>query len=309
MATSEVKVRPEFRAMFADMVKARRMLHSWPEMGFQEVKTSNYIAEELEKLPGMTVHRGLGKTGVVGIYKGHVVMLLFFAKVLVKEYPPSSFDGTLVFVFQPAEEGGGGAEKMLDDGLLTVGGIKDIDAFYGIHLMSGAPLGKMAIKSGPLMAGIDIFDIHIQGVGGHGAMPHQTVDSILVATALVQQLHHIISRNVDPTEAGVLTVGKINAGTAVNVIADTAEINGTIRHFNPAVQATLHNRIKTLCEGLAKAYGCTIDAKVVPEYPATINHARETDIVIQAVEKVLGGEGIIRMQKGIMGSEDFSYFR
>ncbi|KXS12832.1 hippurate hydrolase [Gonapodya prolifera JEL478] len=347
------KIHPEFKRIFSDMVTARRMLHAWPELGFEEVKTSSYVAEELRALPGISVHRGLAKTGVVGIYRGrtasptiafradmdglpvnerpshfrdaswvsknpgvshacghdgHIVMLLFFAKVLVHLYPPSTFDGTLVFVFQPAEEGGGGAEKMLADNLLSVGDIKDIDAFYGIHLMSGVPLGKLAIKSGPIMAGIDTFDIHVQGVGGHGAMPHQTVDSILVATALVQQLHHIVSRNTDPMEAAVLTVGKINAGTAVNVIADSAEINGTIRHFNAAVQSVLHDRIKTLCAGVAKAYDCTIEAKVDPEYPPTINHEKETEIVVRSVKKVLGEDGILRMQKGVMGSEDFSYF-
>ncbi|KXS17161.1 hippurate hydrolase [Gonapodya prolifera JEL478] len=346
-------VRPEFKAMFADMVKARRMLHAWPELGFNETRTSAYIAEELRKVPHLSVHTGLAKTGVVAIYRGrsespviafradidglpvherpsavrdeswvsknpgvmhacghdgHVVMLLFFAKLLPKLYPPESFAGTLVFVFQPAEEGGGGAKVMIDEGLLTIGGLKDIDAFYGIHLSSGVPLGLVSTKPGDLMAGIDEFEIDVQGVGGHGAMPHQTVDSILVATALVQQLHHIVSRNKDPMENGVLTVGKVNAGTAVNVIADTASISGSIRFFNPDVQKMMHDRIKTLCAGLSTAYACTITPKITELFPPTVNHEREAKLVLSSVAKVVGKEGALLMTKGIMGSEDFSFF-
>lgn len=235
-------------------------------------------------------------------------VLLAFARAVVAKYKPSDIFGTIVFLFQPAEESDGGAPRMLEDGVLTAGGLlKDIDYFYGIHLSSGIPVGVVATKSGPLMAGIDILEIEVKGVGGHGAMPHQTVDSILVATNLVTQLHSIISRNVDPVETGVLTIGKINAGTANNVIADDAQIVGTIRYFNEAVRDTIHTRIKDLCAGLSIAYKCKITPNIISNYPCTVNHPRETDIVLEAASKIVGPMAL-RVEKGVMASEDFSFF-
>lgn len=223
-------------------------------------------------------------------------MLLTFARTVVAKYKPSEISGTIVFLFQPAEEGGGGARKMLEEGLLKAGGLKDIDYFYGIHLISAMPLGMVATKPGPLMAGVDMFNIHVKGVGGHGAMPHQTVDSILVATNLVTQLHSIISRNIDPVETGVVTIGQINAGTASNVIADDATIIGTIRHFSEQIQQTIHARINDLCEGMSRAYNCKITPNIMPNYPCTINHEREAKIVQESAAKVVGA-GAVMLQK------------
>ncbi|KAI9020548.1 N-acyl-L-amino acid amidohydrolase [Hyaloraphidium curvatum] len=346
------KVRPEFQEYYSEMVQLRRMLHSWPELGFQETRTADFLAEQLRKLPGVEVVTGLGVTGLIGIYRGakagptiafradmdglpvneraegnksenwisknsgvmhacghdgHVTMLLFFARAVVAKYPPSEISGTIVFLFQPAEEGGGGAKKMLDDNLLKAGSLKDIDAFYGIHLISAIPLGMVASKPGPLMAGVDTLDIDVKGVGGHGAMPHQTVDSILVATQLVAQLHSILSRNVDPMETGVLTVGKIQAGTASNVIADDARLEGTIRYFNEEVREKIHHRIRTLCAGLSQAYECKITPTIKGNYPCTVNHAKEAEIALNAAQKVVG-TGASLLTKGMMGSEDFSFF-
>ncbi|KAI9020608.1 N-acyl-L-amino acid amidohydrolase [Hyaloraphidium curvatum] len=240
-------------------------------------------------------------------HDGHVTMLIAFARAVVAKWKPADVHGTIVFLFQPAEEGDGGAPKMLEDGVLTAGGLKDIDAFYGIHLSSGAPLGSVVTKAGPLMAGIDVFDIKVKGVGGHGAMPHQTVDSILVVTQLVNQLHTIISRNIDPMDTGVVTVGKISAGTANNVIADDATVIGTIRYFSEEVREKIHSRIQALCRGIEEGYGCNVTPNIVGNYPPTINHAKEADIVLKAAGKVVGPMAI-RTEKGVMGSEDFSFF-
>ncbi|KAI9032321.1 hypothetical protein DFJ74DRAFT_628657 [Hyaloraphidium curvatum] len=348
-----VGLRPEVAEQVAFMIQTRRALHSYPEMGFQEVKTAARIREELEKLPGVKVVSGLGVTGLIGIYRGsqpgptiafradmdglpvderaeglkdaswisqnpgimhacghdgHVAMLLGAARAIVRAYPPSSFAGTIVFLFQPAEETDGGASVMLKDGLLTAGGLSDIDAFYGIHLMSGLPLGTIATKPGPLLAGIDTLEISVQGVGGHPGMPHLTVDSVLVLGHLIVQLHNIIARSIDPHAPAQITLGQVSAGTGYGSVADAAIIKGHLSYNDAATREILHKRVRAVCDGVAQSHGANVLVKIGDFYPITSNHPHETDLLLQAARKVVGSQLTLLMEHGIMGSEDFSYY-
>ena len=288
---------PKISSFADELTAVRRDIHAHPEIGFEEERTSGIVAELLASW-GIEVHRGIGKTGVVGVLQGkgsggrtiglradmdalpmdeqtnlpfasqnpgrfhgcghdaHTTMLLGAARYLSET---RDFDGRVVFIFQPAEEGLGGARAMIEDGLFEK---FPCDEIYGMHNDPGAAENTFTIKPGVAMAGASLFEITITGVGSHAAHPHQSRDPIVVVTQLVQALQSIVSRNVDPTEAAVLSVTQIHSGSAYNVVPEKAMITGTIRYFSNDARDTMHARVETICAGLAQSFEVDIDAKV-----------------------------------------------
>ena len=328
-----------------ELVAVRRDLHANPEMGFEEIRTSGIVAGALLAL-GIEVHRGIGKTGVVGVIKGqrtdsgksiglradmdalplteegqaeycstvpgmmhacghdgHTTMLLGAAKYLMQN---RNFNGTVVLIFQPAEEGLGGAQAMVDDGLFDR---FPCDAIYALHNWPGLPAGVIGINPGPMMAASDKFEIIIQGRGGHGAHPYQTIDPIMVAATIVTTLQTIVSRNVHPLEAAVLSFGHINAGSAsaASVIPGQAKLVGTVRSFSDSVQQVVETRMRTLIASIAEGFGATAEFKYVRNYPATINTASHAHFVADVATDLFGAAQGGRDMTPSMGSEDFSF--
>lgn len=327
-----------------DIVALRRDFHTHPELAYEEVRTSGIVARRLQAL-GLEVFTGIGKTGVIGLLRGgqpgpcvlvradmdalpvleendwewksgtpgkmhacghdcHVATALTVARLLVAE--KENLRGTVKFMFQPAEEGYAGAQKMIDDGLLEDGkfGSKP-DIALALHVWSDLEVGKVSIKSGPVMASADEFEATIYGKGGHGAMPHQTIDPVMVAAQVVLAMQTTISRNLDPLQPGVVTVGKVLAGSAHNIIPGRADLAGTIRSFDPVVRATLERRCRELVEELPKAFGARGEWHYKPGYPPTINNAQITETVTQALTEALGAENVAPFTP-VMGAEDFS---
>lgn len=328
-----------------ELVAVRRDLHANPEIGFQEVRTSGIVAGALTAL-GVEVHRGIGQTGVVGVIKGqrtdsgkmiglradmdalpmsedstseycskipgmmhacghdgHTTMLLGAAKYLMQN---RNFNGTAVLIFQPAEEGLGGAKAMVEDGLFDR---FPCDAIYALHNWPGLPAGTVGINPGPMMAASDKFEIVIQGRGGHGAHPYQTIDPIVVAANMVMSLQTIVSRNVHPLEAAVLSFGHINAGqpTAASVIPGQAKLVGTVRTFSDTVQQLIETRMRTVIQSVADSYGATAVFNYLRNYPATINTAANANFVADVATELFGAEKVVRDMTPSMGSEDFSF--
>lgn len=324
-----------------EMVKWRKDFHAHPEIAFKEFRTSKIVADYLEKF-GIEVHRGIAKTGVIGRLKvgngnraialradmdalpleennifdhrsevsgmmhacghdGHTTMLLGAAKYLAKK---KSFDGTVYFIFQPAEEGEGGAKVMVDEGLFDKFPAENV---FGLHNWPGMPVGKFGIAAGPMMAAFDIFDIIITGLGGHGAMPHQVIDPIVASSQLILALQTIASRNIDPLESIVLSVTKINAGDAYNIIPHSVQISGTVRSFKDSVRDKIEPSIMRISKGICEALGATVELDYKRCYPPTINYAEETELAALAAESIVGKENIDRHPKPSMGSEDFAY--
>lgn len=328
-----------------DIVAMRRDFHAHPELAYEEVRTSGIVAERLRAL-GIEVFTGIGITGVIGILRGeagngpcvlvradmdalpileendwewksgtpgkmhacghdcHVATALTVARLLSQER--STLRGTVKFMFQPAEEGYAGAQKMMDDGLLEDGkyGPRP-DAALGLHVWSDMEVGKVAVQSGPVMASADEFEATITGKGGHGALPHQTIDPIVVAAQIVMALQTTVSRNLDPLQPGVVTVGKVLAGSAFNIIPGKAELAGTIRAFDPIVRATLERRCREIIEEIPKAFGATSQWNFKLGYPPTVNNERITEIVRGALGSTLGEENVTPFTP-VMGAEDFS---
>ena len=326
----------------AEAVALRRDLHAHPELGFAEHRTAGIVAERLRAL-GIEVHTGIGGTGVVGVLTGgapgpaimlradmdalpmpeendvdyvsqnpgvthacghdaHVAMLLGAATLL--HASRAEIRGRIAFVFQPAEEGGGGARAMLDDGLI---GRFGIERAYGQHIITVLPSGVFGLRPGPLMASVDSFDLVVEGRGGHGAMPNRSIDPIPVAAELVTALQRVVSREVDPLEPAVLTVGAINGGTTYNVIPPRVALKGTVRSFSDAVRADMEAGIRRIAEhtcGAAKAT-CSIDWH--PSYPVTANDKDEAAFVRDALAAEFGDARVLEIPP-VMGSEDFSYF-
>ena len=327
--------------LFPEMVELRRMLHAEPELSFEEEKTPAMIADYLERL-GVEVKRGVGGRGVVGYIRGskpgktvalradfdalpiqeetglsfaskrpgvmhacghdgHTATLLVLAKALVEHR--EQLTGTVVLIHQFAEElAPGGAIAMIEDGCL-----EGVDAIYGTHLWSTMPLGQIGYRHGAIMAAADRFDLVIHGRGGHGASPHETIDSIAVAAALVGQLQHIVSRNVDPLKSAVVSIGSFQAGGAFNVIADSAAIVGTVRTFDPEVQQLIIKRIEEMTKGICEAMGATFTLDYKKGYPAVVNDPFETNRFVQSANKVQG-EHLVQEMAPIMGGEDFAYY-
>jgi len=329
-------------AFHAEMTAWRRDFHEHPELGFEEVRTSEIVAAKLQEW-GIEVHRGLGKTGVVGVLKGqtdsgravglradmdalpmteensfahasknpgrmhacghdgHTTMLLGAARYLAET---RNFDGTVYFIFQPAEEGLGGAKVMIDDGLFDRFKMEQV---YGMHNWPELPAGVVGAITGPVMAAADRFDVTIKGNGGHGAMPHRSIDPVVVASHVVTALQSIVSRNIDPMLNAVVSVTRINAGSAYNVIPGTATMAGTVRTLRPDVQEMVEANMRRIITQVCAAFGAEGELHYHRGYPPTINHARETDIAAQAAAKVVGEGNVQRDLLPCMGGEDFAY--
>ena len=327
---------------FADeMIAIWHDLHAHPEIGFEEKRTSGIVAEKLAQW-GIEVHRGLGGTGVVGVLKGngngskriglradmdalpmeentnlpwrstipgrfhgcghdgHTTMLLGTARYLAET---KNFDGTVHFIFQPAEEGLGGARSMIAEKLFER---FPCDEIYGLHNSPDLDPGQISIFPGPAMAGADFFDIRITGRGSHGAMPHMGRDPIVVAMSLANALQTIVSRNADPREAAVLSITQIHAGSAYNVIPEEAVLAGTIRTFSPEIGALVRDRMREIAAGTAASFGVTIEVDIRNIFNVLVNHEAQTDAVVAVAAEIVGSEGVLTDGKPLMGSEDFA---
>jgi amidohydrolase len=327
------------------VIADRRHFHQHPELGFQEFETAKVVAERLRSLGVEDVRTGIAVTGVTGLIRGtkpgpgkvvllradmdalpiqeendvdyrstvdgkmhacghdaHTAGLLGVARLLMERR--DQFSGTVKLLFQPAEEGGGGALVMINEGVLED---PKVDAAFGLHVDQDTPIGKISIRTGPAMAAADRYTITIKGKGGHGAKPETTVDPIVVGAHIVTALQTIVSREVDPTEPAVMTVGALIAGNAANVIPDTAELRGTLRSFNPAVREQLSARVGEIAGGVAAAMRAEVIYQFHPGYPATVNHAEMADLVRETAAEVVGAENVLNPAL-IMGAEDFSYF-
>jgi amidohydrolase len=327
----------------ASVTAIRRDIHAHPELAFNEFRTADVVAENLTKW-GIPIHRGLGGTGVVGVIKGrrgssaraiglradmdalpiqehnkfahasqnagkmhacghdgHTAMLLAAAKHLVRE---PEFDGTVYLIFQPAEEGGGGARKMIDDGLFTQ---FPMQAVFGMHNWPGGKVGSFAMTPGPMMASSNEFEITVTGKGAHAALPHNGIDPVMVAVNVAQALQTIVTRNKKPVDAAVLSITQIHAGDADNVIPDTAVLRGTVRTFTTEVIDLIETRMKALAQGIATAFGATVHVDFVRNYPPTINSAAEAAFCAEVATSVVGAENVQATCEPTMGAEDFSF--
>jgi hippurate hydrolase len=327
---------------FADELTAiRRDLHAYPEIGFEEVRTSGIVAEKLKQW-GIEVHRGIGRTGVVGVLKGkgsngkriglradmdalpmeentnlkwrstipgrfhgcghdgHTTMLLGTARYLAET---RNFDGTVHFIFQPAEEGWGGAREMIKDGLFER---FPCDEIYGLHNAPDMNHGELAILPGPAMAGADFFDITINGFGAHGARPELSKDAVVIAMTLGQALQTIVSRNVPPLEPAVLSITQIHSGSAYNVIPGEAKLCGTVRAFSDEVRALIRDRIRTTCAGMAAAFQVEIIADVRDSFSVLFNNEELSKVVEEVARTVVDPAKVFTRATPKMGSEDFS---
>ncbi|WP_295448454.1 M20 aminoacylase family protein [uncultured Thiodictyon sp.] len=325
----------------AELTALRRDLHAHPELAFQEERTAERVARELTGY-GLEVHRGLAKTGVVAVLRagtspraiglradldalpltelnttahrsqypgrmhacghdGHTAMLLGAARYLAAH---PGFDGTVVFIFQPAEEADGGAPLMIADGLFER---FPVDAIYGLHNWPGVPVGCMAVMPGPVMAGTCAFEIRVQGDGCHAAMPQQGVDAIVTAAQLVQALQTVVSRSIHPCDPVVLSVTQFHAGEAWNIIPAEVVLRGTIRTFKPAVQAAVEATIERLCNGIAAAQCAQITVTYDQRFPPTVNDPTASALCRRVAAAVCGEERLISDAQPSMGGEDFAY--
>jgi hippurate hydrolase len=327
--------------LHADMTAWRRDIHAHPEIGFQETRTAGRVAALLEAC-GIAVTRGVGKTGVVGTLKvgssprtiglradmdalpmpegntfahrsthagvmhacghdGHTAMLLGAATQLART---KNFDGTVHFIFQPAEEGLGGAKAMIDDGLFQR---FRCDAIFGMHNRPKLEVGRFAVKSGPMMAGGGFFDIRVTGRGSHGARPEASVDAALVAAQIAVSIQSIVARNLSPLDSAVVSVTRIHAGDAYNVIPQTAELGGTIRAFSRSTLDAVAAHLKRVAEGTAAAYGATAEVDTRLIFAPTINNADEAEFAARICTELVGEANVERNPPLIMASEDFSF--
>lgn len=338
-----MSVLPAIQGYADDLTAIRHDLHAHPELGFEEVRTSGIVARHLREYGVDEVHEGLGGTGVVGLihgsggggercvglradmdalpieeasgvpyasknpgrmhacgHDGHTTMLLGAARYLADT---RDFGGTVTLIFQPAEEGLGGARRMIAEGLFDR---FPCDEIYGMHNDPNAEPGIVTVTPGPAMAGAAFFDIVVRGVGSHAAMPQQSRDAILIGTALVQQLQSVVSRNVPPTRAAVLSVTTFNAGSAYNVLPETASISGTIRYFDDDVMELAQRRVGELCAGLALAYRVEIDVEFRNVFDVLHNDPELSTAYVEAAREVVGADMAAETTDRMTGSEDFA---
>jgi hippurate hydrolase len=328
----------------SELVAIRRDIHAHPELAFNETRTADIVARELASY-GLEVHRGLARTGVVGVLRkgsgtraiglradmdalplpeknefahrsthagqmhacghdGHTTLLLGAARYMAENRDTLAIDGTVYFIFQPAEESEGGADVMVKEGLFRQ---FPMDAVFGLHNWPGIPAGEMAVMPGPVMAGTCSFEIAVGGHGCHAAMPNQGVDTLLVASHLVVALQTVVARNLHPCEAAVVSVTQIHGGAALNVIPDDAVLRGTIRSFKPEVQQLVERSIERLCAGIADSFGATVEVRYDHRYPPTVNSRDESELCRHAAEAVFGAGQVRRNELPSMGAEDFAY--
>ncbi|MEE4238795.1 MAG: M20 aminoacylase family protein [Anderseniella sp.] len=322
----------------------RRDLHQHPEILFDVHRTAGVVAEKLKAFGADEVVTGIGRTGVVGVihgrtnksgkvvalradmdalpikeirdlphkstvdgkmhacgHDGHTAMLLGAAKYLAET---RNFDGTVVVIFQPAEEGGGGGKEMVDDGMMERFGVQEV---YGMHNMPGLPVGQFAIRPGGLMASADFFTIHIEGKGGHAARPHGCIDPAMTVAQIVQGFQSIVSRNTDPLESLVISVTQIHMGDANNVIPQTAWMNGTVRALKPQVREQAEARMKAMCQHIGAAHDTKVTIEYTPLYPVTVNHDRQTAFAASVAREIAGEGNVETNTPPVMGAEDFSF--
>ncbi|MEN9259806.1 MAG: M20 family metallopeptidase [Thermostichus sp. HHBFW_bins_43] len=335
-------LRPAVQALQPELVTWRRHIHKYPELGFREEQTAAYISQRLKSW-GIPHQTGIAHTGIVAIiegeqpgptlalradmdalpieeaneveyrsclpntmhacgHDGHTAIAMGTAKLLQQHR--QHLRGRVKVIFQPAEEGPGGAKPMLEAGVLKN---PDVEGILGLHLWNNRPLGSIGVKSGPSMAFADRFQIQVIGRGGHAAIPHQTVDAIVVGSQIVSALQTIVSRNVDPMLPAVVTVGRFRAGDAFNVIAPSAEIWGTVRSFHPEVAELIPKRIEEIVAGICQAHGATYEFQFERRYPAVHNDPAMTALVEKSVRQVFGSEAVI-IPEMTMGGEDVSFF-
>jgi len=336
-----MNILPELKAIHEELTKWRHTIHMHPETAFEEYKTSDFVAEKLESF-GVEVHRGLAKTGVVGTLKsgtgnraiglradmdaldlqelnafehrsrvdgkmhgcghdGHTVMLLGAAKYLAET---RNFDGTVQFIFQPAEENVAGGRVMISDGLFEK---FPVDSVFGMHNMPGFDVGEFAVCKGPMMASADFFEARIIGSGGHGAFPHQTIDPIVIAAEVVMAWQTIVGRNTDPLKAAVVTVGEIHGGHTTNVIPEDVVLRGTTRAFEPEVQDMIEANMERILTGICAAHGAKAEFEYDRRYASTINTSDETDEAIATARELVGAAAVDTNVTPVMGAEDFSW--
>ncbi|MCC3408151.1 MAG: amidohydrolase [Microcoleus sp. PH2017_10_PVI_O_A] len=337
------QLRLEIRNLQPQLVEWRRRLHQKPELSFDENLTAQFVSQKLQEW-GIEHQTNIAKTGVVatidsgkpgrvlairadmdalpiqeenevdyrsqhdGImhacgHDGHTAIALGTACYLAKH--KHSFSGKVKFIFQPAEEGPGGAKPMIEAGVLQN---PDVDAIVGLHLWNNLPLGTVGVRSGALMAAVEVFDCTVFGKGGHGGMPHQTVDAIVVTAQIVSALQAIVARNVNPIDSAVVTVGKFHAGHTHNVIADTAQIGGTVRYFNPTYRGYFSKRIEQVIAGICESHGANYQLDYCALYPPVINDSSMADLVRSIAESVVETPAGIVPECQTMGGEDMSFF-
>ena len=340
-AARAADVLPGVRAVAAEMIALRQRIHAHPELAYEEFATSDLVAARLADW-GYAVHRGLGGTGVVGTltlgdggkrlgiradmdalpiheatglpyastvpgkmhacgHDGHTAILLAAARVLAHE---GGFDGTLNLIFQPAEEGLGGARKMIEDGLFER---FPCDAVFGLHNMPGLPAGRFGFRPGPMTASSDTVEIAIHGKGGHGSMPHLAADPVVAAAHVVLALQTIVSRNVDPRQAAVISVGSIHGGEAPNVIPDCVRMRATVRAFRHEVREQLRDRIVELVHAQAATLGVRAEVEYVWRYPPVVNDEACTAFARQVALDWLGEDGVVPELEPMTGAEDFAF--
>ncbi|WP_343561680.1 M20 aminoacylase family protein [Kiloniella sp. b19] len=330
--------------LHGDVTAWRRDFHSNPELGFDVFRTAGRVQKLLESFGVDEVHTGIGKTGVVGVihgrkrdsgkviglradmdalpileatgkpyasevegkmhacgHDGHTAMLLGAARYLSET---RDFDGTAIVIFQPAEEDGGGAEVMVQEGLMDRFGIQQV---YGLHNSPGMATDEFAIRAGSILASVDDFDLTITGRGGHAAMPHSTIDPIIVGAHFVTAVQALISRSIDPLKSGLVSITQFHAGDAHNVIPQTAKISGTIRSLDQDIRHLLKKRLKEIAEQTAATFGATAEYVELDSYPVTVNHEEQTKIAADIAAEIVGEDKVDRDTPPEMGAEDFSF--
>lgn len=335
-----LKSRSEISVSEAEMTSWRRDFHKHPELGFQEVRTSERVAALLEDF-GIEVHRKVGKTGIVGVLKrgsgnrsigfradmdalptqeandfahrsvnngvfhgcghdGHTAMLLGAAKTLAKN---GSFDGTVYFIFQPSEEDGRGALSMIEDGLFER---FPMDAVFGMHNMPGIPAGHFAVRKGPIMTSEDVFIITVKGNGGHSSMPHKVIDPIVIAADIIKALQTIVSRSISPRDWGVVSVTEVLTDGARNIIPSNVTIRGDCRALTTATQEMIETRMRRIAKGICDAYGASCEVEYKNDFVPTINTTEETEAAISAAMKLTSGKAVDADCPTCGASEDFA---
>ena len=341
-----MEISEKIKSIHKEVTLWRQKLHSNPELAYEENWTSNFIIEKLKSF-NVEVHKGIGKTGVVGVLKGiknnsslgnrslalradmdalpikeennlsyksivegkmhacghdgHIAMLLGAAKILSEE---KKFNGTVYFIFQPAEEGGAGGLEMINDGLFDNFSIESV---WGLHNWPGLSVGEIAVHKGPVMASFDQFRVLVNGIGGHAAAPHLSYDPILASAGIIQSIQQIASRRQNPLDSVVVSVTKIESGTAFNIIPKFSEFIGTIRTLNPETRVLVQQQFLQICRSTAEAYGCSADIKIIKGYPVTVNSLEESEIAIEVAKKVVKKEAVKTNLAPSMGAEDFAY--